>query len=451
VALALLVVVIRDFSFQGSADAGAFGDELLDPLPRIALGFHDHEARVTLGEGGVKPDANVAVVRGTPAVWEPSMRFGLVMLNEKDPRLPDRLKRLTFEEEGLTNNTCLRIDGNEWLFGERPFRGLDGHRFGDWPGRWQDRDVGLGKTPGGRKRDGRKSVWIYDRERLLVTQSVEVVPGEQSPLLDTCLARYRIENQDGRPHTVGLRFLLDTYIGANDGVPFTVPGARELCDTQMEFGRAEQVPDFIQALERGDLTNPGTVAHVRFRPGGGLEAPDRVTLGAWPNLRLAGRDPRCRQEKTLWDVPVLPIKSIPPGDSAVVMYWNEKPLSPGGSREVGFTYGLGSVSSHEGGGRLGLTAGGSFTPGGEFTLTAYVSNPVPDQTVTLELPAGFRLVEGPATQAVPPLPPGALSQNSPVTWRIKAGAVGTYSLRVRSSTGVAQTQAVTIRVGRIFD
>ena len=82
-----------------------------------------------------------------------------------------------------------------------------------------------------------------------MTQFVEVVPGEQSRLLDTCLVRYVIENQDGAAHTVGIRFLLDTYIGSNDGVPFTIPGAANLCDTQMEFNSTAEVPDFIQALE----------------------------------------------------------------------------------------------------------------------------------------------------------------------------------------------------------
>ena len=39
------------------------------------------------------------------------------------------------------------------------------------------------------------------------------------------MVRYQIENKDTQNHKVGLRFLLDTYIGANDGVPFTIPRA----------------------------------------------------------------------------------------------------------------------------------------------------------------------------------------------------------------------------------
>ena len=103
-------------------------------------------------------------------------------------------------------------------------------------------------------------------------------------------------------------------------------------------------------------------------------------------------------------------------DSCVVMYWNEKELQPGQSREMAFAYGLGSVTSGEGGGRLGLTLSGSFAPGGTFTLTAYVNNPVPGETLTLTLPEGFRAVDN---DTVKPVPQG--TGRVPVSWKIKAG------------------------------
>src|SRR5262249_41613567 len=157
--------------------------------------------------------------------------------------------------------------------------------------------------------------------------------------------------------------LLDTYIGDRDGVPFLipVPGKNELCKTQKKFPEDAPLPDFIQALETEDPANPGTVAHVQFRVGGGLEPPGRVTLGAYPDGGLSRFDWHCRQEKTMWEVPVFPIKKLKPeGDSAVVLYWEPKELPPGKSREVGFAYGVGSVSGKEGKGKLALTVGGSF-------------------------------------------------------------------------------------------
>jgi hypothetical protein len=50
------------------------------------------------------------------------------------------------------------------------------------------------------------------------------------------------------------------------------------------------------------------------------------------------------------------------------------------------------------------------------------------------------------------LPADAASRNSPVTWKGKAARPGRFSLRVESSTGEAQTQAVTVRKGSaLFD
>jgi hypothetical protein len=450
--IALSVPIVRDVFQKVEPPAPPVIEEATGPIdttPRIAIKFHDREEDVTLSVGGSVKPADNAADRGETeqAIWEPSMRFGLVTQGAGP------VKRLTYEDRGLTNNTVVRLDSREWIFGERPFRRKsDGKELSRAPGQWVQRENrDLGKDPAGRLREGCQSEWLYENEQVHVTQTVELVAGEQSRLFDTCLIRYLIENKDRQPHSVGLRFMLDTYIGANDGVPFTIPGDKELCDTSRQFNRPEEVPDFIQALEHGDLSNPGTIAHVQLKLGGRIEAPSRVTLGAWPNPDLSKQDPRFRQEKTLWDVPVLPIKTLSPADSAVTIYWNDKLLDAGAKREVGFAYGLGNVSS-EGSGKLALTAGGSFRPSGEFTLTAYVNNPLPNQTLKLTLPEGFRLVEGELQQSVPPLPPNAASRNIPVTWRIRAGIQeGTFALKVESSNGLTQTQNITIRGSRLFD
>jgi hypothetical protein len=438
----LFVVMAHDL--LGSRRTGSRSNSPSRTGEHLVVRFHDEEIDVKLGEGGVKPGANGRQGTTKSAVWEPSMRFGLTL--EGGPS-GGHSKKLTFEQDGTTNNTCVRLDGHEWLFGERPFRLSDGGYAGLWPGRWLVRDERLGDDSRGNRRSGRRSVWVYDSQKVEVTQTVELVAGEPGGDLDTCLVRYRMENKDGRSHDIGIRFLLDTYIGENDEVPFLIPGASQLCDTFLTL-RGEEIPQFIQAYEKKELSDPGTVARLLLRAGGGLEPPDRVTLGAWPNPALAYRDDRCKQEKTLWEVPVLPMKSLRDPDSAVTLYWDERPLAPGAAREVGFAYGLGSIANSEGGGQLALSVGGSFKPGGEVTVTAYVSEPRPDQNVTLELPGGFAVSGGAVTQQVPPLPPDATRKVSPVTWRVTAPAqTGDYDFTVRSSNGASQSQRVTIQKG----
>lgn len=442
--IGLLTTLVRDLgarALRGPTNGGS-GDARLAHLPQLlTLNFHDAEETIRLStSGGFKPTEERADRETVVGRWEPSMRFGLVL---RDPLSRAAAKRLTFDTRGGTNNTVVRLDEHEWIFGDRPFRLPNGKTLGTWPGRW----LRMNDVPDRPMRDGRRSVWAYDEQRIEVAQTVGLVAGAQSDKIDTCLVHYRIDNRDSRPHRVGLRFLLDTYIGGNDGVPFLVPGERQLCVTQKEFNGSAAIPDFIQARETEDLSNPGTIALLQLRVPG-FAPPTRVTLGAWPNPELGER---CRQEKTLWDVPVLPIKTLTPADSAVVIYWSEQVLPAGGNREMAFAYGLGSVAAGETGGQLGLSVAGSFAPSGEFTLTAEVQQPRGGQTLTVELPPEFALLSGATTEAVPPLPPGATAQVSPVTWKVRAAPrEGDYPLRVRSSTGVSQTVSVRVRVRGIF-
>jgi hypothetical protein len=413
--------------------AEADGAALVDPDPFLAIRFHD---------GPKEADDRMPI---------PTMRFGLVMLREKDPAHPERLKKLTFDEWGRTNNTCLRVDGSDFLFGQPP-------------GVWLEMKGALKGERAGRPRDGLFSSWRLPDPHLEVTQEVEIIPGEQSRRLDTCLVLYTLENKDTRPHQVGIRFMLDTYIGANDGVPFTIPGATGLCDTSMKFDRPNNVPDFIQALEKDDLRNPGTVAYLQFRIGSQVESPTRVTLGGWPNQELQQFGPQYHNalsQLTRWDVPFISMKELDrlargigrraDRDSAVTMYWNERELAPGKDRVVGFTYGLGSVDTSESEGHLLLTVGGQLVRKGEFTLTALVHNPQPGERLTLILPSGFHLLEGHAEQEVPEVPAAAERTDSPVTWRIRAGDDGRYELVVRSNRGARETKHVSIRPSGFFD
>jgi hypothetical protein len=422
-ALLLFSVVMHDLGvifLSRTARSDTSGVVLIDPNPYLFIRFHDYE--------------------GDKYLAEPTMRFGLLA---RDPDHPDQTKKLTFDEHGLSNNTVIRLDGRE-------------HIFGQSPGEWVEMKGKLQGETAGRPRDGLASIWYLLDDRLRVSQEVEIVPGAQSRRLDTCLVRYILENRDSRPHRVGIRFMLDTFIGGNDGVPFTIPGASGLCDTKMMFPMPNLVPDFIQALENDDLRNPGTVAYLQFRIGTNIESPSRVLLGGWPNPEMRRMGIRAAQAQlTGWEVPFVSMKerigNMEGEDSAVTMYWNEQPLEAGKSRVVGFTYGLGNVDTRESGGHLLLTAGGRLVPNVEFTLTALVHDPKPGEALTLELPAGLEAEGQQRTQLVPPPPAGASRPDSPITWRLRAAQDGRYELSVRSSTGATQKLPLTIRTRGVFD
>jgi hypothetical protein len=427
VVVGLLVAVGRDFLLRERPEAPLPEVDYAHPV--LAVKFHD----------AVQPDDFVKT---------PSMRFGLGLPDPKDPKA--FRTKLTYDDLGRTGNVCVRIG-----------RAGDGYLWAIQEGAWNPMKQELGKDEKGNRLAGARSVWVRNADpKITVTQIVEIVPGGLSAdgkkrLLDTCLVRYDITNDSGAAQSVGLRFLLDTFIGNNDAVPFTIAGARELCDTKKEFNSPDAVPDFISALERQDLENPGTVAHLSLKYGAGLEPPTRVTLGAWPasELRKLPGGEKAKMHNTLWDVPVFPMADAksdenPNGDSAVTLYWDEKEIPPKQTRTVGFAYGLGTVTGQKGGGQLAVTAGGELEEGKEFTVTAYVKNPAPGATATLTLPGGLRLAGGTEKESVPALPPGAAGSISPVTWRVKALKGGMFTVKVTLNSGATEQYQVVVRRGK---
>jgi hypothetical protein len=408
------------------------------PLPEVV------EESEVVEEAPVDPKPRLALKFTTPV-----MKFGLTTVADH--------KKLTYSDEGSSNSTSVRIDEHPYQFGLFAGAPPDGEKgdnkdAGSLPGRWKESSASLGNDKLGRQREGRRSSGLFFRSKVLVTQTVEILPnqtpGEDGKRpLDTCLVRYRIENQDSQPHKVGLCFQLDTYIGSNDGVPFSIPGkTATLCTTQADFREQATIPDFVEALENADLAKPGTVAHLTIRAGRGLEPPSRVALTHWagqsPVDTVDGED-RVRN----YDIPMADIG----GDSAAVLYWADKDLPPGQSRDVGFAYGLGKVAASEGG-KLGVTTGGDLVVDGEFTIIAYVTEPAAGETVSLLLPDGLVRTAGAETQNVPPVEAGAAARHSLVAWKVRAKRAGKFSLRVESSTKVRKAQTVTIRKpGQIFD
>jgi hypothetical protein len=351
-------------------------------------------------------------------------RFGIVSLKEHDPKMPERYKRLTSSELGANNNTCIRINGSDFLFGWPP---------GKLKNRTHDRS-----------RHSWVTVWEYPVEDVEVTQSVMLVPGDQH-LLDTCLVRYTVRNRSSIRKTIGLRVMLDTYIGSDDGVPFSVPGRKPPLVDDLCVLQKLEIPDYIQALERPDPANPGTVAHLGLKgftlPDVALEEPAEVVICRWPK-EAGGQYAR-------WKWEFEPINKVPTDkDSCVVLYWFAQMMNEGETREMAFTYGLNAISSEEStqGPKLGLYAPARVRAGDEFTATVYVKRPQADKPVELVLPAGFTLLGGEPAQAVKP--GGEYSQ---VSWRVRTGATGQYTLTASHGGVRVKRDVSVVNKKSIFD
>jgi hypothetical protein len=411
--LALFGVVVWDLrsprkpGYVADDDTGGPRWILEDPEPRIGLKFNKR------------------------------MRFGIVMLKEKDPENPDKFKRLTMAENGWSNNTCIRLDGHANLFGQEP---------GEWARDAKGTSLREVQIDNNNRRRW-TSTWLYTADKVRVRQIVEIVPNEQSRLLDTCLVHYRIDNEDTITHKVGIRIMLDTFIGSNDGVPFAIPGQKGLLETMKVFDQKE-IPDYIEAMERPNLTDPGTIAHM------GLKIPSVKFTKTDPDLEALEKLVICRwpgNSEKRWDWEYKAMNDPPEKkDSCVVLYWEEQLMEPNAKRAMAFTYGLGRIAS-SGSGQLGLTVGGSFQPGKVFTVTAYVKDPEEGQKVKLILPRSMSLAPGEDGQdqkEEQTVEKGG--DYSQVSWRVKPSEEGMLTLEVASGRDLERVRVQIKRAG-LFD
>jgi hypothetical protein len=290
----------------------------------------------------------------------------------------------------------------------------------------------LPASKSGKQRTGMQCSYSPPNTKVTITQILEVVPSKppasaapgQKRKRDTLLTKYVIENKDTKPHSVGVRVRIDTMVRNNDGALFASPTTHPGKILNGIELKGKQLPEWMQILEVPDLKNPGFVGYYTLKLGK-LEGPSRFICTA----HGAGDNG--------WDVAVAQSQ----GDSDCVIYFEPVMVPAGGKREVGYAYGGGIASNPEGEGKVTVSFAGSFEPNKEFTITAYVDDPVEGQSLALDLPRGLERLDGKATQ---PVPPGTGDAASVVLWKLRVTELGTYPVVIRSSNGVTYTRTITI-------
>jgi pimeloyl-ACP methyl ester carboxylesterase len=156
-----------------------------------------------------------------------------------------------------------------------------------------------------------------------IVQTLSLVSGSDGPQ-SNCEIRYTLINRDTRAHTVGLRLLLDTQLGSNDGAPFRVPGVGDVT-TDREWLRPN-IPPFFEAFD--NLQAP-RVFSIGTLIGDNAIIPDRLVATGWS-----------QSVNTTWDYRISSGQDFT-NDSAILLYWDPVTLQPGESREIVTYYGSG--------------------------------------------------------------------------------------------------------------
>ncbi|MER2261223.1 MAG: hypothetical protein ABS934_04360 [Psychrobacillus sp.] len=246
-----------------------------------------------------------------------------------------------------------------------------------------------------------------------VKQILSIVKNNTTQLKDTVEIKYIITNTDEVTKNVGTRIMMDTMLGNNDSAPFRLPGIGEVISEKEFLG--DNIPPYWQAFD--DLNNPSIIAH-----GSLLNVPikpDKVQFTNWN-----------RTYSSPWNFYILPGASN--GDSAVNIYWNEKPFLPGETREYVTYYGLSNfVSEQTPPVSVSLAGPSEINFDGEnylpnpITITGYFKNisnvQANDLHLDILLPNGVNLVAENNNQIIGDLVP---SEERMVAWDFQIEDVG---------------------------
>jgi hypothetical protein len=259
-----------------------------------------------------------------------------------------------------------------------------------------------------------------------ISQELTFARSPTTRVKDAALITYQVTNRGGRPDAVGLRVVLDTMLGSNDGAPLRA-GDRAISTATQLAG--SELPDYWQAFD--SLAQPAVISQGTLRAPG-LTPPDRVAMVDWGTLADAP-----------WDF------AFPTGagftrkgeeaqDTAVALYWDPVPLKPGETRAYATMYGIGGVSLSPAQLSLGLTAPAEvdfqYDEPKPFSVIAYLENSggfaSRGTKLALELSEGLEIADGPGVVAVGLLQSGQTRQ---AVWRVVPNGKATGALQISAT------------------
>ena len=320
-----------------------------------------------------------------------------------------------------TSFTTLFLDGEYYVFG-----GETDKRAG--------RNGQYGKVtvpPQIVNRNGKESiVTTSSYGKMDVEQILSFSKSSTTGLYDTAQIKYRFINKDDKKHKIGLRVMMDTMLGTNDGAPFRVGEKAITTDT---FFMKGSLPDFWQAFDA--LSQPKVTAQGTIK-GPDVTTPDKVYFADWGSMADG-----------LWDFEFEPGSDfLRKGefelDSAIALYWAPEYLEPGQSVTYVTKYGLGGITIVPGLLSLGVTSPAEVTfdtQTDSFPVIAYIENTseivTKDVQAKIDLPKGFTLRGTKRVKKLGNLEPGSTGQ---VAWEVvPAKGVSadkiTYQVKVEAS------------------
>ncbi|WP_035571787.1 cohesin domain-containing protein [Halonatronum saccharophilum] len=357
-------------------------------------------------------------------------RFGINVTGGDPIRSDDNNKPLLYGYPyPWSSYTTIRIDGENYIFGGETDKRAG--KSGSYGKVVEDPRI---------KDDSISTKYRFDD--ILVEQVLSFVQSTTTGLPDTVQIEYRVENKGQELRDVGVRAMIDTMLGENDGAPFRVGDEAVTGD---KLYSKDDMPVFWQAFDQ--LSNPKVMAQGTVI-GPGLTTPDKMYFSNWGSLA-----------DEAWEFDFNPGREfIRKGefelDSAMALFWDEEPLKPGESRRYTTDYGLGGITLVPGILSLGVTSPAEVVVderGNQVQIVAYIQNTAnitaKDVNIDLDLPEGLKLNSPSKRISIGDLEAGGTAQvmwevqpegvaKSEVEYQVRASAENTDDNRVSRSLGI---------------
>lgn len=202
-------------------------------------------------------------------------------------------------------------------------------------------DYQLGKNVAPRSgpfSNGTTLTTIWEAGGIRVEQRLYFATNPDTGRVDTTMIEYQLTNTTTSQRQAGLRLLLDTMIGDNDGAPLYAPRYGNIA-WERDFSGGG-IPDYWISWESPTF-DPNRLKAKGFLRGSSVTTPNRLIVAHWDDDLCPSAGPGLFS--TAWDYTVNPNTSIT-CDSAVAIYYNPVVLAPGQTRTIRTHYGLTGTS-----------------------------------------------------------------------------------------------------------
>lgn len=262
-----------------------------------------------------------------------------------------------------------------------------------------------------------------------VIQKLSLLRNPSTQVKDSSLISYKIINNGTASHNVGIRIMLDTKLGTNDGAPFRI--GEDAIISEIQYTE-KSILDYWQTFD--NLSSPNIIAQgTLLFPEKKVFPPNKIALVNWGTL-----------VDHPWDFPYKKGRSfIRSGelekDTALALYWTPKILQASETQDYNTIYGLGGLTMAAGELTIGITAPAevALSSKTEFLIVAYILNSggfdSKNTTVHFELPKGFEIKNKKSSINLGTLISGQTKQ-VPIKVKLKNAKVGKNTLKVRVSS-----------------